>query len=394
MKLTRAINQAARAVQAKGAAGLQAASVECDNGGAAHITVAIKAGSRYETSAGVAAMLAAGRSLSSLSHTSFLQNQQLAHAGATLSANNTRDHIVYTLTCGPKLIGEMFQDVVAPAIFKSEMWQWEIDNLERGLNNGQASSGCVVDKLHEVSFVGGLSTPSGVPAHRLGSGSMFKPDHTTDHSMYYVPTPQLDATRISTAEMCDHVAAHFKHGNISIFTSGMSASAHEMAAMTVRDYSNEGGASAAPASRFVSGEYRNNTSGPVSGCVGFPSAAAGAADQAAHNILAHAMGGQVHSYEGCGLMSIPTSDPAATVAKMASLSDADIQAAKEDCHANAAFAANTFAGAVGQALNGSSGSDYNVGVADIKALAGKLAKGKKSLAVSGDLSNCPFVSEL
>ena len=38
MKLTRAINQAARAVQAKGAAGLQAASVECDNGGAAHIT--------------------------------------------------------------------------------------------------------------------------------------------------------------------------------------------------------------------------------------------------------------------------------------------------------------------------------------------------------------------
>ena len=40
-------------------------------------------------------MLAAARSLSSLSHTSFLQNQQLAHAGATLSAKNTRDHIVY-----------------------------------------------------------------------------------------------------------------------------------------------------------------------------------------------------------------------------------------------------------------------------------------------------------
>jgi len=338
-------------------------------------------------------MLAAGRSMTSLSHTSFLQNQQLAHAGATLSAENTRDHIVYTLTCGPKLIGEMFQDVVAPAIFKSEMWQWEIDNLERGLNNVQAS-GCVVDKLHEVSFVGGLATPSGVPAHRLGKGTMFKPDHTTDHSMYYVPTPQLDASRISTAEMCDHVAAHYKHGNISVFTSGLGSSAHEMAAMTVRDYANEGGASSAPASRFVSGEYRNNTAGAVSGCVGFPSAAAGAADQAAHNILAHAMGGQVHSYDGCGLMSVPTSDPAATVAKMASLSDAEIQAAKEDCHASAAFAANTFAGAVGQALNGSSGSDYNVSVADVKALAGKLAKGKKSLAVSGDLSSCPFVSEL
>lgn len=393
MKLTRAINQAARAVQAKGAAGLQAASVECDNGGAAHITVAIKAGSRFETSPGVAAMLAAGRSLTSLSHTSFLQNQQLAHAGATLSAKNTRDHIVYTLTCGPKLIGEMFTDVVAPAIFKSEMWQWEIDNLERGLNNGQ-DSGCMVDKLHEVSFVGGLATPTGVPAHRLGKGSMFKPDHTTDHSMYYVPTPQLEPTRISTAEMCDHVSAHYKHGNISIFTSGMGQTAHEMAAMTVSDYANDGGASAAPASRFVSGEYRNNTSGPVSGVVGFPSAAAGAADQAAHNILATAMGGAVHSYDGCGLMSVPTSDPAATVSKLANLSDAEIQAAKEDCHANAAFAANTFAGAVSQSLNGSSGMDYNVSVADIKAAANKLAKGKKSLAVSGDLSNCPFVSEL
>ena len=38
MQVSRAIKQAARAVQAKGAAGLQAASVECDNGGAAHIT--------------------------------------------------------------------------------------------------------------------------------------------------------------------------------------------------------------------------------------------------------------------------------------------------------------------------------------------------------------------
>jgi ubiquinol-cytochrome c reductase core subunit 2 len=391
MKLTRTINQAARAVQAKGAAGLQAASVDCDNGGAAHITVAIKAGSRYETSPGVAAMLAAGRSLSSLSHTSYLQNQQLAHAGASLSATNTRDHIVYTLTCGPKLISEMFQDVVAPAIFKSEMWQWELDNLERGLNNSKAT--CMVDKLHEVSFVGGLSTPTGVPAHRLGSGTMFKPDHTTDHSMYYVPTPQITPTRISSGEMCDHVAAHYKHGNISVFTSGLGESAHNMAAMVVRDYSAEGAATSAPASRFASGEFRNNTSGAVSGFVGFPSAGAGEAGQAAHEILAAAMGGVCHTYEGAGLMAVPTSDPAATVAKMASLSDAEIEAAKEAAHVNASFAGNTFSGAVGQALSGGV-MDYNVSVADVKALAAKLSKGKKSLAVSGDLSNCPFVSEL
>merc|ERR1719378_1483026 len=118
--------------------------------------------------------------------------------------------------------------------------------------------------------------------------------------------------------------------------------------MVVRDYSAEGAATSAPASRFASGEYRNNTSGPVSGFVGFPSASAGGAD---------------------------------------------IEAAKEAAHINASFAGNTFNGAVSQALSGGT-LDYNVSVADVKALASKLSKGKKSLAVSGDLSNCPFVSEL
>merc|ERR1711970_428439 len=105
-------------------------------------------------------MLAAAHGVSSQSHTSYLQQQQLVHAGASISTQNTRDHIVFTLTCGPKLISEMFQDVVAPAIFKSEMWQWEIDNLERGLNNSKST--CMNDKLHEVSFVGGLASPTGV----------------------------------------------------------------------------------------------------------------------------------------------------------------------------------------------------------------------------------------
>lgn len=393
MRTARFLNAASQAVTKQGAVGLNAQALDCNTGGAAHISVAIKAGSRYETSAGVSSMLAAARSISSQSHTSFLQTQQLAHAGASFTAENTRDHIVFTLTCGPKLIGEMFQDVVAPALFRSECWQWEVDALEHPL--GKASASCMVDKLHSVSFKGSLANSNSVPAHRLGSGAMFKPDHTTDHSMYYVPTPQIEPTRISVGELMAHMDACYKHGNISIYTSGISAGEHAQAALCVSELVPEGGANVAPAASFVSGEYRNHTSGAVSGFVGFPGAAAGGANQAACAIIAEAMGGASHSYEGAGLVAIPTSDPAATVAALGALSADAIEAAKEACAVGHAFSANTFSGAVGQALSGAAGLDFGAcSTADVQAVAASLAKGAKSLAVSGDLSSCPFVSEL
>lgn len=367
---------------------MNAQAVACETGGAAHISVAIKAGSRYETSPGVSSMLAAAHGVSSQSHTSYLQQQQLVHAGASISTQNTRDHIVFTLTCGPKLISEMFQDVVAPALFKSEMWQWEVDNLEEALGN--ASATCMTDKLHSVSFKGSLGNSTSVPAHRLGSGSWYKSDET-DHSMFYVPKPMIDNTRISSAELCAHMDQCYKHGNISVFTSGLSEAAHAQAALAVSEFTSSGAASVAPAASFVSGEYRNQTSGAVSGFVGFPGAAAGAANQGAYMALAHALGGASHSYEGAGLVAVPTSDPAATVAAMAGLTAEAAQASIEAVSIDSAFASNTFAGAVAAEL---SGAYVAPSAADVVALAKSLAGGKKSLAVSGDLSNCPFVSEL
>ena len=109
----RSFLRAAQAVQKHGESGLKATSLAAANGGAAAISVAIKGGSRYEQSPGVASLIAAAKHNTSASHNSYLQCQQLQHAGATVTAEAGRDHIVFTLRCGPKLIAEMFEDVVA-----------------------------------------------------------------------------------------------------------------------------------------------------------------------------------------------------------------------------------------------------------------------------------------
>lgn len=391
----RSFLRAAQAVQKHGESGLKATSLAAANGGAAAISIAIKGGSRYEQSPGVASLIAAAKHNTSASHNSYLQCQQLQHAGATVTAEAGRDHIVFTLRCGPKLIAEMFEDVVAPAIFNSETWQWELTELEKSLSKSNAKSCDMLDLLHSVSFKGSLANAARVPNHRLGSGAMYRPDDSTDHSTFYIPTPMVDCTRITSAEVGAHVAATYKHGNIQVFTSGVTDAQAQRAALIVSEYSAPGAASAAPAATFVSGESRQNTSGAVKGVVGFPGAASGSGDVAAYAVVAAAVGGESHCYEGAGLLAVPTSDPAATVAAIAGLSDAAIEAAKVDAAVNHAFAGNTIGGAVGQSLNGTAGADIaGVSTAAVKSLAANLAKGPKSLAVKGDLSNCAFVSEL
>jgi len=253
MKGTQYLAAAARAVTKKGELGINNAMLNVDAAGVATVTVAVKGGSRYEQSAGVTHMIAAARSNSSKSHTAFLQQQQLGHAGASVTCHNTRDHLVYTLTCGPRLVSEMFKDVVAPAIFQTEGWQWEYDNLEKPMKvQNQACQ--LLDKLHQVSFKGGLANSTFCPSYRLGDGDMYKPDHSTDHTIFYCPKPQMDDHRIKSSEVLEHMANNFKHGNISVFTSGVDSAAHEDITRCVAGYSNSGAGQNAADGAFVSGE--------------------------------------------------------------------------------------------------------------------------------------------
>ena len=80
---------------------------------------------------------------------------------------------------------------------------------------------------------------------------------------------------------------------------------------------------------------------------------------------------------------------------MTKIGDLALEYAIEEAATNHQFQAATVSGAVAQALDGSAGADFSkVTVASVRSLAASLAKGKKSLAISGNLDGVPFVSEL
>jgi len=203
--------RSATAVQRKGTTGINSKKVSVPNGGLSSIAFAIKAGSRHETSEGLSATLVSGKQMSSQTTTKYLNTQQLEHAGASFTAENTRDHIVYTLTSGPKLIEDLCIDVAIPAIFASQNWQWEFNELELGLHDELASlskSEILENKLHSVSFKnGGLHNSKYVAKWRLGTGDMKAFSRQPNIIMgnqannEYYPAPMLWDTRMKSEDV-------------------------------------------------------------------------------------------------------------------------------------------------------------------------------------------------
>lgn len=401
MKFTRALSQAAKAVEQKGAGGINAVAVNGYAGGSASISVAVRAGSRYEQSQGMGHFMTAARSTTSETHTRFLQQQQLGYAGATFTCENTRDHLVYTLTAGPKLIAELFNDVAIPAIFQNKYNQWECDELEPALKNQKASLSTtdkLIDGLHQASFKGGLGKSKYIPDHRLFKGYMEQAaKKANDYYLFYNPIPEIgERQRVQTEQVQAHRDQFFQTGNVSVFTSGISEAESNMAVANLVHSCPAGGKAAAPVSTFVSGEVRIAGKGQATGFVGFPAAPAGSADAAGFKVLAAATGGSYHSYESAGLFALPTgADVKGSIAAMTKLSNIEIECAIEEATVAHNFEAATVSGAVSQALSGSSNADFKkVTVSSVKSLTASLAKGPKSLAISGNLDGVPFVSEL
>jgi len=401
MKFTRALSQAAKAVEKKGAGGINAVALNAYAGGTASISVAVRGGSRYEQSQGMGHFMVAARSTTSETHTRFLQQQQLGYAGATFTCENTRDHLVYTLTAGPKLIAELFNDVAIPSIFQNKYNQWECDELEPALKNQKAALSTtekLMDALHQASFKGGLGASKYIPDHRLFKGYMENAaKKANDYYLFYNPIPELgEKQRVQSEQVQAHRDQFFQTGNVSVFISGMSEAESNMAVANLVHSCPTGAKMAAPASTFVSGEVRIAGKGSATGFVGFPAAPAGSADAAAFKVLAAATGGSFHSYENAGLFALPTgADVKGSIADMTKLSTVAIECAIEEATVGHRLQAATVSGAVSQALSGTTDADFNkVTVASVKSLAASLAKGPKSLAISGHLENVPFVSEL
>ena len=158
-----------------------------------------------------------------------------------------------------------------------------------------------------------------------------------------------------------------------------------------------GGAREPESASFVAGESRiSDNSAAATGFLGFPGAAAGADNQGAFVVLAKALGGQSFSYEGAGLLALPTgSDPKSALAKLSGLSNLDIELAKEVVDSEQAFANDNFDSVVDGLLDGSFHVKVNeVSVPAVKALAASLAKGPKSMVVKGNLNGVDFLADL
>jgi len=401
MKFSRVLNQAAKAVEQKGSGGINAVALDAYGGGSASISVAVRAGTRYENSQGLAHFMAAAKNTTSSTHTRFLQMQQLGYSGATFTCKNTRDHLVYTLTAGPKLIAELFNDVAIPAIFEGKYNQWECDELEPALKNQKANLSAeekLLDSLHQASFSGSLGKSAYMPDHRLLKGYMENAaKKANDYYLFYNVIPEIgEKQRVQSEQVQAYRDQFFQTGNVSVYTNGLTEAESNLAVSNLVNSCRVGAKTQAPTSAFVSGEVRIAGKGNATGFVGFPADPAGGADIANFKALAVATKGHYNSYENAGLFALPTgADVKAAISNMTKIGDLALEYAIEEAAVNHQFQAATVSGAVAQALDGSAGADFSkVTVASVRSLAASLAKGKKSLAINGNLDGVPFVSEL
>lgn len=203
--------------------GINSVNLNISDKGVAQLAIAIKAGTRHEANDNAAHTLANCKSNTSESHTEFLQIQQLERAGVDYEHRVTRDHIIYTMRCGPRLMSEMFGDVVLPGLFCSNDWHWEIREKEIYMNKQlehASKETQQLDLLHACSFKGGLARSVQPIKGRLGDG-WYRRSDLHDDSGFYMPKPQLYDTRVQPEEVKLHRDMHFVHDNITIFTSGM-----------------------------------------------------------------------------------------------------------------------------------------------------------------------------
>ena len=217
------LNTAQKQVVQAGKSGINAIDLNLSDKGIAQIAIAVKAGTRHQINDNVAYTLAMCKGNTSESHTEFLQIQQLERAGAEYSHSVGRDHIVYTLKCGPRLAAEMFSDVVLPGLFCNHDWQWEVTEKEHNMKKileHLPEKEKLLDTLYSVSFKSGGLEKSNLPAaYRLGKGAMRRTDFI-DFSSFYWPIPDVNDRRVQSEEVTAYRDMCFTHDNITIFTSG------------------------------------------------------------------------------------------------------------------------------------------------------------------------------
>uniref|UniRef100_A0A8D8UM31 Cytochrome b-c1 complex subunit 2, mitochondrial n=1 Tax=Cacopsylla melanoneura TaxID=428564 RepID=A0A8D8UM31_9HEMI len=244
----------------------------------ARISVAFKAGARYETpdNLGVTHVLrsAAGLTTEEFNHFGIIRNVE--QAGGSLYATVDREGIVYTIQAVRKEIGHIHK-YLASIVGKTEFRPWEVSDLTPRLKYDRLTRPAqarLFDLLHSAAYRTGLGNSLFVPKYHLGA--------------------------IGPETLKHYVNSTLTQANAVVVTSGLSLDDSKEFADSIA-FPSGGAASSASPAKFIGGDQRKATSEPLAYvAVATESAAASAKEALAFAVLKYALGAGPSTKRGVG----------------------------------------------------------------------------------------------
>ncbi|KAI5694952.1 hypothetical protein M8J75_008173 [Diaphorina citri] len=243
----------------------------------ARISVAFKAGARYETpdNLGITHVLRSAAGLSTEEFTHFGIIRHVQQAGGSLYATVDREGIVYTIEAVRKEIGHVHK-FLASVVGKTEFRPWEVSDLTPRLKYDRLTRPSQVrlfDLLHSAAYRSGLGNSLFIPKYHIG--------------------------KIGPETLQHFANEHLTQAKAVVVTSGLSLEDSKEFADSIAFKS--GGGSGAAASKFYGGELRKASSEPLAYvAVATESASASAKEALAFAVLKYALGAGPATKRGVG----------------------------------------------------------------------------------------------
>jgi len=394
--------------------------VSCNNGSPlTTVGVLVKAGSRNETydSLGSAHAFANSIGLATKSHTAFGVTRNVQQMGSQISANGAREHMIFSaqvLTSKTVALCDYLFDAVANPALKS----WEIPDANRRVGIDVAAIDPAVratELLHKAAYREGLGNSLYCPPHMVGKhgpialGAFHQKYVTSDRACLVAVGGVEHNTLVKLAEILDL---------------------------------GKGAGPGTPAAKYVGGEQRHDTAGNLAYInIAADCSSSNVKDMIAGSLLASVLGtgkrikygvgaGQLqnavgsenvssihHGYSDACLIGAAIKCDAASAGEVvgkvvaalrsANVTDAELKAAKKavaieitDSHLNPYTKAELLASCAMHGFEDLMSEKAlldaisQITVADVQAVAKKLANGKLSMAAVGNLGTVPYLDTL
>ncbi|ORY97770.1 Metalloenzyme, LuxS/M16 peptidase-like protein [Syncephalastrum racemosum] len=262
---SKAYSTAAAAQISTASNGIKVAAIE-EPGQTAGLAVVVNGGSRLESTRGAAHLLKNYGFKNNAKRTAFRVTREADLAGAVLSANLTRESVVYAAEF---LNGDaaQFAEILGDAVSSQKYQAHEFVDVAKKTAAESASAlanpeVAVLEAAHRAAF-------------RTGLGN----------SLFATPTANNDAVQQYATEL-------FKSGNVALVGSGLSLDKVQQFAETFFDLPSGNQLTATP-TKYFGGEARYDAASSTGHyAIAFEGAAVDSADFAALEVLRYALGGQ------------------------------------------------------------------------------------------------------